>query len=219
MQPSIIEHNFRPTDNFLKQFSSEISLQEEKFDDIDHIKLLFIDFPKPKIISSLIVYLENDKTERANIHELLALKEGLTYHDCLIISTLYFSLSKDELIQLIHTSNPSKYYCNGAQLFRNANGYLIFAHQFEFLIKMILNASDDEAVKSRRAFNKGLGKSMSENHDPKKVNFLTKILNDCMVTPNVYRAFFNGANAFREYLKSIETISSHQSFFTVEFNP
>lgn len=200
MRQSILERSFEPTDQSLIRFLNEVDLGNETIGDIERVKILFVDLPIPKIISYQIFYLDNKQIERPNIHELLGLKAKLTYHDCLIISTLYFSLGKNELIQLICKMNPSLHFRNGKKLFGSTNGYLIFSNQFELLVKDIFDIPDDEAVMFRKEFNKGrIGKLLSR-YDQEKMKKLITITNDCIVTNNVYKPFYNGANVLIKYL-------------------
>lgn len=199
--PLLVEHYSKPTEKLLKRFGKEINLTREELDVIDHVKLLFVDYPNPKIISSLIVYSHNEPIERSSIHDLLTLKDELTYFDCLVISTLYFSLSRDKIIQLISTVNPSRYYLNDKlYLFESSKGYLTFNTQFEFLVRSLFNMTDDDATKIRKAFNKCQLNSLLKNYDQERVTFFNAILNDCMITSNVYKPFYSGANVIWEHI-------------------
>lgn len=206
MHQSILERSFDPTDESLLRFLNEVDLENETIGDIEHVKILFVDSPIPKIISYQIFYLDNNKKiERPNIHELLGLKTTLTYHDCLIISSLYFSLNKTKLIQLINKMNPSPHFLYGKQLFGSTNGYLIFSNQFELLVKEIFDVPDDEAIMFRKEFNKGRTNKLLAHYDQKKMKGLIAITNDCIVTNNVYKPFFNGANVLTDFLVSINS--------------
>lgn len=121
-----------------RKLPTEHFLVRKIFGDISSLKnteayghLVYYNEYDPKIITASLVYLQDWENQPEGF--LNFVEEDLTFDECLIVSTLYFS-HPTPLIRKILT-NPIRPIADHLQyILKPTNGYLIYSFQFEQLV-------------------------------------------------------------------------------------
>lgn len=163
-------------------------------------QVVYFDEVDPKIITAKLVYWQDWENEPKGFTRFL--DEDLTFDECLIVCTLYFSHSFTIIKQILSQPlNPIEDVLH--HIVKPSNGYIIYSYQFEQLAQLILNVNLNEAVRLRKLFNKQRSTMNESKLDKEDLSVFKTVVRDRCILGCVHLPNYNGAKNLMLYAKSI----------------
>lgn len=151
---------------------------------------VYFDEHDPKIITANLVYVEDEDSVPSGFSNLI--EEDLTFDECLIMSTLYFSQSAKMIKRVIYGS-VLKTEDDLSHILKPTNGFLLFSFQFDQLAMLVLDVSLDEAVRIRQVYNKQPSLINFNENDDRKLKLFKKTVQEHAIARVVYKPNYQGA--------------------------
>jgi hypothetical protein len=154
----------------------------------------------PKIITSVLIGADEFVDQSMNFTSLF--HTGLSYWECLMLTTFYYSKSIPTLQRMMQsylTIDESI-----VSLFlTSTNGFLLYSYQFEYLAQALLSMSAEESIQLRRSFNrrKPDWHQAIKNRDNRE--YFEQVLKERLIGSTVAKPNFVGAHNLFEYVKSV----------------
>lgn len=193
----IIERRL-PLNHFLVQsvFGDVSAYQSETA----YCEIVYFDENDPKVITANLVYLENKEFIPLGFNNLI--EEDLSFDDCLIMSTLYFTQT-ERIIKRIVYGLPLKTHDALSHILNCSKGFLLFSFQFEQLAMMILDIALEEAVRKRKAYNKQQSLVNFNDCDDNRLHQFKTIVQERAIAKLVHRPNYKGAKNLYQYAQTV----------------
>lgn len=162
---------------------------------------VFIAYDDPKVIAAKIVCHANSEVNYGSNRVDTLLKYGSDYKSCLIIATFLYSQSLVQIRKLLTSSNQVEDIFD--HIIGSTNGFILYAHQFEQIVQMLLDVPLETAIALRKAFNRRKPLNEYCGIDDEKLAQLMTALDrylafDCVYTPN-----YTGATNLYAYVRRL----------------
>lgn len=163
-------------------------------------QVVYFDEINPKVITAKLVYIKSSEAEQQKFINLI--EEDRSFDECLLISTLYFAQPISYIKQLLSGKSDSIEDCL-EHVLRPTKGFIIYSFQLEQLAQLVLDLSEEEAIKLRRAFNKqAIVMNECELDDDNWKLFKCIVRERCPLNI-VYKPNYSGAKNLVLYARSI----------------
>lgn len=192
----IYEHKFSVSHPLMQNLFGEVST---KMHPKAYCQAVYFNKNNPKIVAAKLVYLKSPMKETKSFISFLTAE--LSFDECLIISTLYYS-QKQNVIETILQSSDAEIDEDLEFLLKSTNGYIIYCYQFEQLAQLVLCISQDESIEVRKKYNKIQSSIENLNVDKKKLLQFKEIVKSRLITNSVRYPNYSGAKNLMTYAKS-----------------
>lgn len=196
-EKNIIERTLPLNHSLIKRIFGETSYNSKSD---AYGQVVYFDEINPKVITAKLVYIQNSDVEQQRFTSLL--EEDLTFDECLLISTLYFAQPISCIQRLLSVKNESIEDCL-EHILKSTKGSIIYTFQFEQLAQLVLDFSEGEAIKLRKAFNKRTLTINDGELDDENWRLFKRIVRDRCPLRIVYRPNYSGAKNLMLYARSI----------------